>query len=111
MGEIVNLTEHKLLKYHAATQGLSYREYRWMLRECNIPLEEAIENARKGTTINDHLKRRARNNKVAGIGICVLAALSIGLGSYLAYLDRDRPETRINNQETLTEFVMKYGIQ
>ncbi len=111
MAEIINFNDHRLLKNYAVMQGLNYKEYRWTLRECNINLEEAIDNIKKGITINECLRKREKVNSMYSIGMAVLIMFGTGLGSYIAYQDRDKSETKINDKETLTEFVMKYGIQ
>lgn len=52
--------EHRMLMSHALMQGLTYRKYREALRLHDVTLEQAIEDSKRGITLNERLKLRTR---------------------------------------------------
>lgn len=112
MVEIINFEDHRLLRNHAATQGLSYREYRWALGKCDIPLEEAIGNARKGITINDYLKRRERKRVFRNSFAAAVIGLVGIIGSIVSYnymvREINKPHTGVERYHDDTEMIGEY---
>ncbi len=112
MIEIINFEDHRLLRNHAATQGLSYREYRWVLNKHEIPLEKAIEDARNGISINEHLKARKRRiifrHRFVATAIGLVGIIgSFGLYNY-TIREINKPQERLERYHDNAEMINEY---
>ncbi len=87
MAKIERLDDHKILRAHAETQGLDYRNYREALRLHDITLEQAIKDAKEGIILTDRLKLiQKRNRRIKYAlkgGLASTVAACIALVSYI----------------------------
>ena len=77
---LIIFNDHRLLKFEAAREGLTYSDYRTKLKLHGIPLEIAVENVKSGISIKEYVEYRFRveNRIKLSIG-SMIAASVIGL--------------------------------
>ena len=74
-GELTYLSDHRFLSTYAKTQGLSYREFREMLREYDMSTDLTVENLKKGIAPIDYVKKRRMRN-IRAIGSVAVASIA-----------------------------------
>ena len=105
MVDTINFGDHQRLKFQAAEEGLSYRDFRSKLRLHDIPLEEAIQNAKDGVSVSQYVQERVRTQRrFRNIIYGAIAASIIGLFYSIATSD----PAEIYSDKKLTE--IHYGV-
>lgn len=129
MGKVQYIEELYLLKYQGLEEGLDFRSYLQKLKMHDIPLEIAVDNARKGISTSEYLKQREKLNRrkrildraeqvYGGVMFAGLVCANLYLASVLLDLDSTRvsspsvySEERIQLPELTENMLRAYGWQ
>ncbi|HLC86555.1 MAG TPA: hypothetical protein VJG30_04680 [Candidatus Nanoarchaeia archaeon] len=120
MGTIERLEDHKILKYQAAEEGCSYREFREKLRLHKIPLEAAIENARNGISVSQYLRRRMEEELKEKreeekfqkrFKTVIYSAMAVSVLAFFLSFTIDKASEDTISIDTLTEYYERFGWQ
>ena len=79
IGNKYRISDLYALRNHAAEQGKDFRTYLQELTSHNIPLDTAIDNARKGITLEKYVTNQDRTAmiKIGAVMVSLLAGLAL----------------------------------